>query len=158
MKYNVRITETLSNVIAVNAETAEEAIAKAREKYFGCDVILISENLDDTTFEIEELAAILVERDYKGIYERFALTPAEFAEEFPEVTGNISGPDTCTLAPLVHIWFCPCNVHDNTWKTFFEDMSWGFAESDVSDGNLACIRYDMAKSLRQYLPKDLKEE
>ena len=153
MKYNVRITETLSNVIDVDAENAEEAIAKAREQYFGCEVILVSEDLEATMFEMEKIPAILVERDYKGIFERFALTPAEFAEEYPEVTGYISGPDTCTLAPLVHIWFCPCKVYDNTWRTFFEDMSWGLAESDVSDRNLACVRHNMAKSLRQYLPK-----
>ena len=64
--------------------------------------------------------AILIERDYKGEYERFALTPEEFKEEFPETVAKGTWPivesGTDTIAPLVHIWFEPCTVGDDNWQ------------------------------------------
>lgn len=84
---------------------------------------------------------VLVERDYKGEYERFALTETQFFEEFgfiPVCSG------TETLSPFVHIWFEPnvC-VGDSEWETFFTDMEEGLPQSDVENGNLAYVRADL---------------
>ena len=100
--------------------------------------------------------AILVERDYKGEYERFALTPEEFEKEFPETVAKGSWPvreaNTDTLAPLVHIWFEPCVVGDAAWSRHFTDMEWGLPESDVERGNVAYIREGFMQSLKKHLP------
>ena len=99
------------------------------------------------------MQAILVERDYKGIYERFALTPEEFRDMFPEVEVPAHNEtDTATLAPLIHIWFCACKVGDDLWNTFFTDMEWGLPFADIFGGNLASIRTDFMKSLVDFLP------
>ena len=102
---------------------------------------------------MENIKAILVERDYKGIYERFALTPEEFKEEYPEVDIDIIEQDSYTEAPLVHIWYRPCIVGDETWNNFFENMEWQLPSIDIECRNLACVREDMMKSLLKYLPK-----
>jgi len=100
------------------------------------------------------MQAILVERDYKGIYERFALTSEEFKDMFPEIEPTAHNEtDTATLAPLVHIWFRTCNVGDDLWNTFFADMMWELSETDVNSGNLAYIRTDFMKPLIKYLPE-----
>lgn len=99
---------------------------------------------------------ILVERDYKGQYERFALTPEEFENEFPDTYQNfgpIEESNTDTLRPLVHIWFAPCVVGDETWQRHFSDMEYGLPESDIEAGNLAYVREDMMQSLKKYLPE-----
>lgn len=98
--------------------------------------------------------AILVERDYKGEYERFALTPEEFAAEFPETYkdfGPIDESNTDTLKPFVHIWFEPCVVGDAAWQQHFSDMEWGLPASDVEAGNVASVREDMMQSLKKYV-------
>lgn len=101
------------------------------------------------------IQAILVERDYKGIYERFALTSEEFEKEFHETAKSLSWPlqqaDSDTLCPLVHIWFCPCFVGDDQWNRFFTDMTFGLPDSDIAAGNLAYIREDAFRSLKQYV-------
>ena len=102
---------------------------------------------------MENIKAILVERDYKGIYERFALTPAEFKEEYPEVDIDIIEQDSYTEAPLVHIWYRPCIVGSEMWKLFFTDMTWELPTIDIECGNIAYVRKDMMKSLLKYLPK-----
>lgn len=98
--------------------------------------------------------AILVERDYKGEYERFALTPEEFQKEFPETYrkfGPITKADSDTLRPLVHIWFQPCTVNDHNWEKFFTDMQDGLYESDIDQGVRAYIRWDLFGELRLYI-------
>lgn len=100
------------------------------------------------------IKAILVERDYKGEYERFALTPEEFEKEFPDTVkhfGPIKEANSDTLYPLVHIWFCPTVVGSEEWNDFFTDMELGLPESDIESGNLAYIRKDFMRSLGQYL-------
>lgn len=98
---------------------------------------------------------MLVERDYKGCYERFALTFDEFQNEFPEITEseenwkNSSG--SYTLYPLVHIWYCPCIIGDPMWNLFFTDMYWGLSEGDIEDGNDAYIREDLFGELISYI-------
>ena len=102
------------------------------------------------------IKAILVERDYKGEYERFALTPEEFETEFPETYkafGPLGDSGVDTLNPLVHIWFEPCLVGDENWNMFFTDMSAGLPKSDIETGNLACVREDMFYSLKKYMPE-----
>jgi len=100
--------------------------------------------------------AILVERDYKGVYERFALTPEEFSSQFPDLSKK-SLPaveaKTYTISPLVHIWFEPCVVGDAAWQRHFTDMKWGIPDSDITAGNLAYIREDMCGELQKYVPE-----
>lgn len=100
------------------------------------------------------IPAILVEMDYKGYYERFALTPEEFEKTFPETYksfGPIEEGNSDTLKPLVHIWFEPCIVGDASWEDFFTDMEQGLPESDIASGNLAYIDYRQMQSLIKYL-------
>lgn len=100
------------------------------------------------------IPAILVEMDYKGYYERFALTPEEFKEEFPDTYENfgpIEESNSDTLRPFVHIWFEPCVVGDELWNDFFTDMELGLPESDIESGNLAYIDKDQMQSLSKYL-------
>lgn len=97
------------------------------------------------------MKAILIERDYKGIYERFALTPDEFIAEFPDIA-NITTQGTNTISPMVHIWYSPCIVGDNIWNLFFTDMTWGLPDTDINIGNLAYVNPNLFKTLIQYLP------
>lgn len=100
--------------------------------------------------------AILLERNYKGTYERYALTPAEFAEEYPDLwkeLGN-SVPEECgsyTISPLVHIWFCPTEIFSDKWRRFFSDMTYGLSKSDIESGNVAYTSSKMARSLQQII-------
>lgn len=101
----------------------------------------------------EKAKAILVERDYKGIYERFALTPEEFNKEFqPFLASDMPVPtthgDSYTLQPLVHMWYCSAEVGGEKWNSFFTDMSWELPESDIESGNLAYIREEFLQSLK----------
>lgn len=107
--------------------------------------------------------AILVERDYKGEYERFALTPDEFREAFCERSSDrndlsLDTSGTFTVSPLVHISYQPCVVGDGIWQLHFHDMAWGLPESDIENGNLAFVRPDKMLSLKQYLPEDIVSE
>lgn len=96
--------------------------------------------------------AILVELDYKGNYERFALTEAEFKRFYPntyQTLGCEEGFDT--LKPFVHIWFKKTRVGSENWVNFFTDMSWGLSESDIKNGNLAYIDPENALTFRNIL-------
>lgn len=105
--------------------------------------------------------AILVERVYKGEFERFALTPEEFQREYGEGL-NIIARDTegCwsagavhTVKPMVHIWFCEVAVGDDDWQRFFTDMADGLSKGDLEAGNLAYVREDLFGELKKYFPK-----
>ena len=54
MKYKVKISEVLSNTITIEANSTEEAIELAKKKYLDCDVILMSDDLEQTEFIVEE--------------------------------------------------------------------------------------------------------
>lgn len=98
--------------------------------------------------------AILVELDYKASYQRFALTPQEFQERYPETYaqfGLISDCNSDTLKPMVHIWFTPCTVNSEIWDVFFSDMEDGLPQSDIDAGNIAEIRLDEFGELRHYI-------
>lgn len=100
------------------------------------------------------IPAILVEMDYKGYYERFALTPEEFKNEFPKTFEHFSPieeSNSDTIRPLVHIWFEPCVVGDASWERHFTDMEEGLPESDIESGNLAYIDKNQMQSLSKYL-------
>lgn len=105
------------------------------------------------------IEAILIERDYKGEYERYALTPEEFNKEFATCLVEDMPPpkangDSYTLRPLVHMWYKPCEVGSEEWTRFFTDMSWGLPDSDIESGNLAYIREEFMQSLKDYLPQN----
>lgn len=100
------------------------------------------------------IPAILVEMDYKGYYERFALTPEEFEKEFPETFKRfapIEVENSDTIKSLVHIWFEPCVVGDDAWECHFTDMARGLPESDIAAGNLAYVDYNQVQSLEKYI-------
>lgn len=107
---------------------------------------------------MENIPAVLIELDYKGYFQRYALTPEEFQKEFAErLAGDMPAPvgadaETYTLRPMVHIWYCNATVGDDLWNTFFTDMEWGLSEGDISSDNLAYIEHSEMKSLAQYLP------
>lgn len=105
-------------------------------------------------------SAILIERDYKGEYERFALTPDEFLNFFKGHLTDMPEPDqegnTYTLAPLVHVWYRTAEVGDSAWTRFFTDMEDGLPQSDIDSGNIAYIRDDFMQSLKKYLYKEPK--
>ena len=99
--------------------------------------------------------AVLVERDYKGAYERLALTHEEFQNVFsayPDMPPPHSDGDTFTLKPLVHIWYRTATVGDDAWTQFFTDMTSGLPQSDIESGNHAYIRKDLMQSLCVFLP------
>lgn len=96
-----------------------------------------------TTWDEDENEAervFLVERDYKGIFERFALTREQFIEEFEFEPSEC---DTETLRPLVHIWYCETVVGSGMWNIFFTDMSYGLSDSDLESNNMASVRLDL---------------
>lgn len=102
-------------------------------------------------------AAVLVERDYKGEYERYALTPWEFENEFmPRLMGGMPAastePQTYTLRPMVHVWYQIVDVGGRAWDKFFTDMQWGLPLSDIERGHMAYIAEDSFISLYKYLP------
>ena len=87
---------------------------------------------------------VLVQVDYKGDYERFALTPAEFEERYRKVRQDMPKPtesDTeYTFRPLVHIWYMLTTVGSVEWCNFFTDMTWGLTQSDIDEGNVAFVK------------------
>lgn len=52
MKYRVCITETLEEVVEVDAESSDEAVRKVHESYSNCDIILDANNFVDVEFSI----------------------------------------------------------------------------------------------------------
>lgn len=93
---------------------------------------------------------ILIERNYKGFYERFALTEEEFYNRFPEVKTEAE-EGTFTVKPMVHIWYHKTEIKSPEWIRFFSDMTADLPESDIESGNLASIRFDLFESLRSYV-------
>lgn len=102
-------------------------------------------------------AAILVELDYKGYYERFALTEAEFKKFYPNIYKNFGCDEgTDTLRPFVHIWFKKTHTESEDWINFFTDMSWGLPESDIKHRNLAYVDPENAIAFRNMLLQYVK--
>ena len=102
--------------------------------------------------------AVIIEIDYKGSYERFALTPDEFSEEFKYyIPRGMSKPtsegSTFTLRPLVHAWYMLTEVGSLTWNEFFTERACGLPESDERSGNHAYISLDDTLSLKEDVEK-----
>lgn len=55
MRYNVAIVETLQREIEVEANSSQEAIDVARDKYDLCEVVLDSSDFKETTFEVLDI-------------------------------------------------------------------------------------------------------
>lgn len=96
---------------------------------------------------------ILIEKDYKGSFSRFALTEEEFSMEYPQVWDDMGGyfnteyNNTYTLRPLVHIYYEKSTIGSERWKEFFTNMEWGLCESDIETDNLAYVCSSQCKSL-----------
>ena len=102
--------------------------------------------------------AVIIEIDYKGSYERFALTPDEFSEVFKKyILKGMSVPahegSTFTLRPLVHAWYMLTEVGSVNWNEFFTEMACGLPESDAHSGNYAYISLDDTLSLKEDVEK-----
>ena len=102
--------------------------------------------------------AVIIEIDYKGSYERFALTPDEFSEVFKKyILKGMSVPahegSTFTLRPLVHAWYMLTEVGSLTWNEFFSERACGLPESDAISGNNAYISLDDTLSLKEDVEK-----
>lgn len=107
-----------------------------------------SDVLEDKSY----LNIVIVERDYKGFYERYALTLDEFQKEFAaDLSEGMPAPgfqgSSYTLQSLVHMWYQTTMLGSDLWASFFSDMSFGLSESDIKFGNLAYIRDDLFQSL-----------
>lgn len=85
---------------------------------------------------------VMVERDYKGQYERGIMSLADFKESFPSAdTTDMSGQSE-TLRPMVHIWYSrPEN--ESELQTFLTDMEDGLPQGDIDSGNTAYLRKDL---------------
>lgn len=103
------------------------------------------------------MRAILIERDYKGSFERYALTIHEFKTRFAdELSEGMPAPypeaQTWTLSPLVHMWYMEAETESPFWETFFTDMAWGLSDTDIIDNNYAEVRIDFMNVLASELP------
>lgn len=93
---------------------------------------------------------IIIERDYKGSYERYALTPSEFHNKYGSLP-NIEYPtgtfQSYTIKPMVHISYRMAFIGGEEWNKFFGDMTYGLPDYDIEHGNKAYIRSDLMESL-----------
>ena len=97
--------------------------------------------------------AIIIEEDYKGHYERYALTREDFADAFPDSPAPTREWESDTLRPLVHICYTETEINSPLWETFFTDMTWELPDSDIENGVLAyVVDAECSESLRAYLP------
>lgn len=98
------------------------------------------------------LNVVLAERDYKGQYERFALTCEEFRERYPECFAEAAVEEgTITIKPLVHLYYKRTVIGGKEWEEFFTDMKAGISDSDINRGNIAYIRSDLAGDLKNII-------
>lgn len=124
---------------------------------------MANENNQITASDVTGKKCVLVELDYKGSYQRFALLPEEFAEAFPELWDELYrtldnvDSDSYTIRPLVHIWYRVAKVNDVRWDTFFSDMEDGLPESDVESDNLAIVDLTECKALRCAVEETIKK-
>lgn len=101
---------------------------------------------------MNENKAVLMERDYKGCIERFALTPLEFEKEYasarPDMPKPQDGGCAWCIRPMVYLWYALTDIGSQMWNTFFTDMTWGQTEGDIESGNLPSLAPHLAESLR----------
>lgn len=127
-----------------------------------CDGCATDYDWSDAAFPFEDIEKLLdiarepvviVELDYKGSYNRYALTLQEFIDEFDElIQKDMPRPteqgDSYTLRPLVHMWYKLVEIGNSYWKKFFTDMAFELPESDIEKGNLAHLDFENLKSLK----------
>lgn len=85
---------------------------------------------------------VMVERDYKGYYERGITTIDDFQLEYPDSGIPCIDSDTDTLRPMVHIWY-KCPKSEDEIDTFLSDMEEGLPQCDIDSGNIAYLRKDL---------------
>ena len=69
-RYYVSVTETLTKVVSVDADSEKEAVQKVQDAYDGCDIILDSENFSCERIELgddQEYWREVEEDDYAAI-------------------------------------------------------------------------------------------
>lgn len=103
--------------------------------------------------------AILIEINYKGSIERFALDQKEILTDYPRIIEEaghwpILMPGSYTSTPMVHVYYKPCAVGSEEWNKFFTDMTYGLGKAS----NKAYVRKDLFKSLWEYVPIETKEK
>ncbi len=148
------LTKLLSEWATEFCRKPIEGDPNAVEKFFITKLKELSEEHAQRVEDEVMSLAILVERDYKGEYERFALTQKEFRQKFPDTYerfGPVVHADSDTLQPMVHIWFQPCTINDDEWVSFFSNMEKGLPLSDIENGNLATIRLDLFGELKEHI-------
>lgn len=135
-------------------------------KYYGSNNDSLRKALTDYHKENENTEqicvgseAVLIEVDYKGNYERFAMTRQQFSERYKEyLDENMKEPsalsgNTYEFRPMVHMWYKSCDIGSSQWNDFFTDMSCGLSESDLESGNVAEVKEDLMGALADFLPK-----
>ena len=53
-KYRIEVTEVLSRIVEINAESAESALSKAKKMYQQCDVVLDASDYVFTDFSVKD--------------------------------------------------------------------------------------------------------
>lgn len=163
MRHAEEIYAGLSNPPELNTE--QEKIAFAISKAITQDFTAIPRTLlydalqlyraNMLGLEKGKTNVILCELNYKGDYERFALTEAEFKDVF-SVFMNMDVPNqtgsSYTLRPMVHIWYRTATLGGPDWDAFFTDMQDGLPDSDIENGICAYIREDRMSALKSFLP------
>lgn len=96
--------------------------------------------------------AVLIEQDYKGCYERYALTLEEFRNDFERFLDDMLPPTNTegniyTIRPGVHLWYKQTTIGSPEWDEFFTDLSSGLPDSDINDTNLAHVEYEYMNEL-----------
>lgn len=96
--------------------------------------------------------AVLIEQDYKGCYERYALTLEEFRNDFERFLDDMLPPTNTegniyTIRPGVHLWYKQTTIGSPEWDEFFTDMTSGLPNSDINSGNLAHVEYEYMNKL-----------
>ena len=110
---------------------------------------------------------VMVEREYDGSFERFALTDIEFFQKYGLEDYGIALPapsrklNSFTISrkythaitvqqPRVVIRYKLAYIGSDEWNAFFTDMTYGLPEKDVANKNFAYIRTDLMESLTSY--------
>ena len=96
------------------------------------------------------MKAVIIERDYKGIFERYALPRDTFVQWYPDSAAPTEDSNTDTISPLVHLWYQVVEVGGEMWSTFFTDMTWGLEHEGEDGADEAYIRWS-------YVDPDLVE-
>ena len=105
---------------------------------------------------IKNMPVVIIERDYKGEFERFALTGVEFFLKYGNEYADMPEPNdtyqSYTLKPMVHVCYRLTTINSAEWNRFFTDMQYGLSESDIANRVKAHIRLDLMDNMIPFLP------